>query len=738
MSTFPIEIKAPTLSNQYGANVEEVFNNIDQNFKVLANSSLYKGDSGKSLITLSIPWNSIFVDNGEGWIPVIEINGYSINNPAADIESALGELSQGTDVTDIIDQLKNSNSNLICCIEEPNDSSVPSDIKSSIPYVVVDLRFRQNLDDDTINTLTSATDMSCVITFENYDGDDTSSDSEDDESSDEGELLETASLYSVSLSNNSWKCNQCFPTLYFDGTNMYWKINGQNTKISARGPAGKDGSTGVVYIGLADGIESLPSSSSQKTVSKLWNGSEFVDINDYMASSSAEIQNGAPLILLPESSSGTGSHLYVTSISYNDSSASAYVGPDNACDTHITNNYLKTYLQTHVVQLPEPGTASGDYIGGYAIKDSTGSASGYMIYRINNGPLTITHVDDINQPTGSDFGNIKLAANISEGNSTASGGVSHAEGDSSIASGDYSHAEGWGTTASATGSHAEGIGVEANNVGEHAQGMYNQSHTGSTASEQTIHSIGIGASASSRSNAVEVMKDGNVHIKGIGEYDGTNPSSSNSLQTVVSNINTTMSNMSGSIRGLDTVSKDNQIKQKGGNTASNDYEVALGKYNYSMNYSGSSGSYSTASNTLFTYGYGTESGTGPGNYISLTDNGGLYLAKTRGILDWATPNSNSLLRDPQSISSRDGVDPSSVVYTIKNNCTTGSYIPMDDNNYYQNLQTIIAELQYNLAKLAVAFNDHVHENDSSSIASGSKFTFNSIDQWVEDEYEPEE
>ena len=39
----------------------------------------------------------------------------------------------------------------------------------------------------------------------------------------------------------------------------------------------------------------------------------------------------------------------------------------------------------------------------------------------------------------------------------------------------------------------------------------------------TLHSIGIGVSDSSRKNAVEVMEDGRMFVKGVGNYDGTDP-----------------------------------------------------------------------------------------------------------------------------------------------------------------------------------------------------------------------
>lgn len=92
---------------------------------------------------------------------------------------------------------------------------------------------------------------------------------------------------------------------------------------------------------------------------------------------------------------------------------------------------------------------------------------------------------------------------------TAIGTASLAEGLQTVANGDYSHAEGQFT--------------RTENTCEHAEGQYNYSNFLSTAdSGKTIHSIGIGTSATNRKNGFEVMYNGDVYVYGIGNYDGTN------------------------------------------------------------------------------------------------------------------------------------------------------------------------------------------------------------------------
>ena len=64
---------------------------------------------------------------------------------------------------------------------------------------------------------------------------------------------------------------------------------------------------------------------------------------------------------------------------------------------------------------------------------------------------------------------------------------------------------------------------QATNVNEAAFGRFNKSN------ENTRFSIGIGTSDINRKNAVEVTDEGEVYIKGIGSYDGTNIGSSKDL-----------------------------------------------------------------------------------------------------------------------------------------------------------------------------------------------------------------
>lgn len=95
------------------------------------------------------------------------------------------------------------------------------------------------------------------------------------------------------------------------------------------------------------------------------------------------------------------------------------------------------------------------------------------------------------------------------------------------------HAEGSGTKANGFCSHAEGFNTETNNDYEHASGAFNKSNEGSLSSEKTIFSVGIGENAITRKNAYEVMHNGDMYVLGVGGYDGTNPSTSTTLQKYI-------------------------------------------------------------------------------------------------------------------------------------------------------------------------------------------------------------
>ena len=147
-------------------------------------------------------------------------------------------------------------------------------------------------------------------------------------------------------------------------------------------------------------------------------------------------------------------------------------------------------------------------------------------------------------------------ASHAEGNTTtASSNYSHAEGDTTTASGKGSHAEGFSTKASGPNSHAEGVHTEASGYYSHAEGLNTKasglySHSGGNSTiagyqsqtaigeynenkEEDIFEVGNGTSNTSRSNALELTKTGDLKIGG-NYIDGSgNVLSMDSIQTQI-------------------------------------------------------------------------------------------------------------------------------------------------------------------------------------------------------------
>lgn len=85
-------------------------------------------------------------------------------------------------------------------------------------------------------------------------------------------------------------------------------------------------------------------------------------------------------------------------------------------------------------------------------------------------------------------------------------------------------------------SHTEGQYTVVLNIGEHAQGINNMSYTGSDDKDITLHTIGNGKDVDNRSNAIQVMRNGDTYITGIGGFDGTNYKNANTIQTEIKKI----------------------------------------------------------------------------------------------------------------------------------------------------------------------------------------------------------
>lgn len=133
--------------------------------------------------------------------------------------------------------------------------------------------------------------------------------------------------------------------------------------------------------------------------------------------------------------------------------------------------------------------------------------------------------------------------------SRASGANSHAEGHQTGAGYSNSHAEGYTTYCYSPSSHAEGHCTiagfswddQTNDLGSHAEGKWNRINLADSTREWTQHTVGIGAGEYNRKNAFEISNLGNVWVYGVSGYDGTNPTTNNTLQHALENSNPNVS-----------------------------------------------------------------------------------------------------------------------------------------------------------------------------------------------------
>ena len=90
-----------------------------------------------------------------------------------------------------------------------------------------------------------------------------------------------------------------------------------------------------------------------------------------------------------------------------------------------------------------------------------------------------------------------------------------------------------GSSSNGNFSFSSGNYTRTENTNEFAAGALNKSNIGDTDADKTRFSIGIGANAVNRKNALEVMSNGDTYLCGIGDYDGTNPNNAYTIKDVI-------------------------------------------------------------------------------------------------------------------------------------------------------------------------------------------------------------
>jgi len=236
--------------------------------------------------------------------------------------------------------------------------------------------------------------------------------------------------------------------------------------------------------------------------------------------------SGAPTWQTPQSSSGPwedGSGSYSAQIPNGGADASGDYSVAEGVAT-IANNYASHAEGYDTTASGNCAHAEGGLFGS-GLQEEDGQTAG----PIASGDAS--HAEGYGTTASGNFSHAEGLWN------TASGYGSHTEGVGTSASNQDAHAEGGFTTASGAYSHSEGYHTTAQNEAEHASGKYNSSTKTNTTfgnAGNTHFSIGIGTGNNAKSNALEIMQNGDMYVKGVGSYTGTYASSGiKSLQTVI-------------------------------------------------------------------------------------------------------------------------------------------------------------------------------------------------------------
>lgn len=258
--TVPLtDIVAPSLNDvNYASALNNVFENINNNFKTLANHEFVKGDKGKSVEIVEYSFfNSDLVLNES----VVDESFKKMNLPEGYrrffdgtenyygnlLKKAILSLSNNErDYSDansynIFSNFTKDNAGTIQMLvntDDINDESAPA---SSLYYVFTDGRYaNKNLGNAEESQYTNIKDFSCILVYTSR-----MKDSDGDYIVDEtGKFVDGFEVL-----------NNAFPTIYYEkNVGLCWKLNGIGTGIPVKGAMGKDGKDANIVIVRANAV----------------------------------------------------------------------------------------------------------------------------------------------------------------------------------------------------------------------------------------------------------------------------------------------------------------------------------------------------------------------------------------------------------------------------------------------------------------------------------------------------
>lgn len=246
------KIVAPSLSSSsYGKDLNECFNNINENFKILSNHDFIKGDQGQNIYTEKIYLSENGVNLTDVGLQVFyAVVDYILSDgtKCGELKAAIDEINNNSkyNISEINEILSDSEwpelnpvggysllDNFIADdlfflfvkSNDPSTTNAPKVVGALNSIVFKDARFNHKdlaqTAENNKNSYTNALDTSCTIYVKECKDDSTGG---------------TSVVYGI---------NHDSPNLYFDGNiGMFcWELYGEKTGIPAQGPGGLDGRT---------------------------------------------------------------------------------------------------------------------------------------------------------------------------------------------------------------------------------------------------------------------------------------------------------------------------------------------------------------------------------------------------------------------------------------------------------------------------------------------------------------
>lgn len=358
MATLDIKkVQAPSLTQSgYGKNIQEQFENIDDNFRILANHDFQKGDTGSSIYTKPIALTS--------WDKTLSLVFFTQEGKevlASILQNVFVQL--GHSDWDAHDILPTDN---ICSIEEVRDSinyaiTITPELICLSPVnglTIVDY-FEDATNADHVVEMTgvysydpvigSASDEIIGVTNSLVFRDERfvkiTSDMTDENLEVYSDLIDASCTVYGTVKDNAitYSILQNFPTLYYNTDNgvkaFCWNFAGSKTGIIASGPQGVAGVSGAMYICHSDTTYTGPGA----YVIDKYHNEDGSGVYFNIDATTDDILSGTNCVVFMSNSEGA-SLTFIGSAYHSDGKVLVYCAETNCLQSQLTAGGLTTIL----------------------------------------------------------------------------------------------------------------------------------------------------------------------------------------------------------------------------------------------------------------------------------------------------------------------------------------------------------------------------------------------------------